>query len=376
MRMNPSVAVFRSGDRSRGDGRRRSGRHGRVVGDRRSGRAQRGLSMFFQRVLELAPELVLGSGLVDAGAPQLICDKEQEEDARRDQDAAGRAEESPHASRVTERLAWAGSTHRADRSYTRLSSTARRRVCPPSSVSAPPSVCWTAFPRSRGRSRRRRGRDRAPLRCKRRGQDHVAAAARGARAALLGRSDRPRPRPRSRSTQCSPRPRARGPRDLLLRRPDRAGEPALRCSCRGASASAADAALERVGLVGARDVVHRRLSAGQRRRLALAVAWSRDPGSCSSTSRTPGSTRKVERCSTRSFAPHRPKAARCSSHPTSSTAPARSRTAKSCSPPAKPCCQRRRPRRAGDPAARASKWVASPAAERRPGYPRPQRASE
>ncbi len=40
---------------------------------------------------------------------------------------------------------------------------------------------------------------------------------------------------------------------------------------------AADAALERLGLAPVRDVVHRRLSAGQRRRLALAVALSRDP---------------------------------------------------------------------------------------------------
>ena len=39
----------------------------------------------------------------------------------------------------------------------------------------------------------------------------------------------------------------------------------------------ADAALERMGLTRVRDVVHRRLSAGQRRRLALAVALSRDP---------------------------------------------------------------------------------------------------
>jgi heme ABC exporter ATP-binding subunit CcmA len=45
----------------------------------------------------------------------------------------------------------------------------------------------------------------------------------------------------------------------------------------GGDESTAKAALERVGLVRARDVVHRRLSAGQRRRLALAVAWSRDP---------------------------------------------------------------------------------------------------
>jgi heme ABC exporter ATP-binding subunit CcmA len=39
----------------------------------------------------------------------------------------------------------------------------------------------------------------------------------------------------------------------------------------------ADAALERLGLTRVPDVVHRRLSAGQRRRLALAVALSRDP---------------------------------------------------------------------------------------------------
>jgi heme ABC exporter ATP-binding subunit CcmA len=45
----------------------------------------------------------------------------------------------------------------------------------------------------------------------------------------------------------------------------------------GRTTVAADEALERVGLQAARDVVHRRLSAGQRRRLALAVAWSRDP---------------------------------------------------------------------------------------------------
>lgn len=45
----------------------------------------------------------------------------------------------------------------------------------------------------------------------------------------------------------------------------------------GSEADAAETALERLGLGGVRDVVHRRLSAGQRRRLALAVALSRDP---------------------------------------------------------------------------------------------------
>jgi heme ABC exporter ATP-binding subunit CcmA len=39
----------------------------------------------------------------------------------------------------------------------------------------------------------------------------------------------------------------------------------------------ADAALERLGLTRQADVVHRRLSMGQRRRLAVAVALSRDP---------------------------------------------------------------------------------------------------
>jgi heme ABC exporter ATP-binding subunit CcmA len=46
---------------------------------------------------------------------------------------------------------------------------------------------------------------------------------------------------------------------------------------KGRATAVADEALERVGLQPARDVVHRRLSAGQRRRLALAVAWSRNP---------------------------------------------------------------------------------------------------
>jgi heme ABC exporter ATP-binding subunit CcmA len=39
----------------------------------------------------------------------------------------------------------------------------------------------------------------------------------------------------------------------------------------------ADVALERLGLTRQADVVHRRLSSGQRRRLAIAVAMSRDP---------------------------------------------------------------------------------------------------
>jgi heme ABC exporter ATP-binding subunit CcmA len=45
----------------------------------------------------------------------------------------------------------------------------------------------------------------------------------------------------------------------------------------GRRADDVDAVVERVGLVRSRDVAHRRLSAGQRRRLALAVALARDP---------------------------------------------------------------------------------------------------
>jgi heme ABC exporter ATP-binding subunit CcmA len=45
----------------------------------------------------------------------------------------------------------------------------------------------------------------------------------------------------------------------------------------GGDAGAADAALERVGLERSAAVTHARLSAGQRRRLALAVALSREP---------------------------------------------------------------------------------------------------
>ncbi|HEY4396385.1 MAG TPA: heme ABC exporter ATP-binding protein CcmA [Acidimicrobiia bacterium] len=45
----------------------------------------------------------------------------------------------------------------------------------------------------------------------------------------------------------------------------------------GSDAAASDAALERVGLTAQGDVEHGRLSAGQRRRLALAVALARNP---------------------------------------------------------------------------------------------------
>jgi heme ABC exporter ATP-binding subunit CcmA len=45
----------------------------------------------------------------------------------------------------------------------------------------------------------------------------------------------------------------------------------------GQDPAEADVALERLGLSRLTDVVHRRLSAGQRRRLAVAVALSRDP---------------------------------------------------------------------------------------------------
>jgi heme ABC exporter ATP-binding subunit CcmA len=53
----------------------------------------------------------------------------------------------------------------------------------------------------------------------------------------------------------------------------------LRFAARAAdrTTEVAEAALERLGLASSRDVAHRRLSAGQRRRLAIAVAFARDP---------------------------------------------------------------------------------------------------
>jgi heme ABC exporter ATP-binding subunit CcmA len=45
----------------------------------------------------------------------------------------------------------------------------------------------------------------------------------------------------------------------------------------GGSTTAADAALERLGLTAVASTQHAKLSAGQRRRLALAVAFSREP---------------------------------------------------------------------------------------------------
>jgi len=52
---------------------------------------------------------------------------------------------------------------------------------------------------------------------------------------------------------------------------------AARATGRSTADDDADRAIERVGLGRARDVAHRRLSAGQRRRLALGVALARDP---------------------------------------------------------------------------------------------------
>ena len=151
-------------------------------------------------------------------------------------------------------------------------------MCPPSSVSAPPSVCWTAFPRSPASiltsPRARSCSFPVPMA---RARPRCCASSRGscrstpvkpwcstttlpAIAAVLAATSRSwATRPFAMTTSRCGRTCA-----SRLVPPD-------------ATPRAADAALERVGLVGARDVVHRRLSAGQRRRLALAVAWSRDP---------------------------------------------------------------------------------------------------
>ena len=81
-----------------------------------------------------------------------------------------------------------------------------------------------------------------------------------------------------RPAQRPPPAGPRRPRDLLLRRPDRAREPALRGpGRRAATGDDADAAIERLGLGAVADLAHRQLSAGQRRRLALGAALVRNP---------------------------------------------------------------------------------------------------
>ena len=246
----------------------------------------------------------------------------------RDQDAAHGAEAplrmGAEANAHARRPRVAGSTTRSEPSVdSHVDPTARRRVCLPSSVSAPPSVCWGVSRLSPG-----------SISTSSTGEIVLLSGANGAGKTTLLRLlaglvplysgeamvldhdlavDRKR---RSRATS----------RSSATRRSVTTTSPCGRtCASRRAPPGQvdddADAALERLGLTRQADVVHRRLSAGQRRRLALAVAWSAIRGCCCSTSPTPGSTPTAGPSSTRSCAPRRRRRAPCSSHRTSSTTP-------------------------------------------------------
>jgi hypothetical protein len=91
-----ALALFDTRDRSEGRDRgvvRCRGRHGRG----RRGRA--GLGRLASCLLELLLEVVLGSGLVDAGAPQLVGDEQQEEQSEGDEDPPDRPEHPAHGRR-------------------------------------------------------------------------------------------------------------------------------------------------------------------------------------------------------------------------------------------------------------------------------------
>ena len=220
-------------------------------------------------------------------------------------------------------------------SYTRCSSTARRRVCLPSSVSAPPSASsgasrrWPASistsPRARSCCSRARTAPARPRCCgcspgwcrctpgRRRCSATISPTTAAARAATSRSSGH--------ETFCYD--------DLTVREN-------LRFAARaaGRDTAAADAALERLGLGSPADVVHRRLSAGQRRRLALAVALRTRSAAAAARRAARRARRRGPRGARRRRAPRRPpRAAPCCSRRTSSSSPARSPTARSCSPP-------------------------------------------
>ena len=158
-------------------------------------------------------------------------------------------------------------------------------------------------PRRRG-SRRGRGRDRAALGRQRRGQDHAAAPARRAGAAVLRGGLGARARPRRRPALGPPGAGADGPRDLLLRRPHGAGEPAVR----GPGVGRHRRRRRRRARAGrARAVGRHRAPQALGRAAPTPRAGGRarpaTRACCCSTSRTPGSTRKAARCSTASCAP-------------------------------------------------------------------------
>ena len=256
-----------------------------------------------QLLVELVLEVVLGPGLVDAGAPQLVGDEQQDQQPEGDQRPADRRRRPFARTRAAlTRTGWFALV--TGPSYTPRSAprapegpVAPRRPAPLRRLPARS----LPGPRRR-RSRRRRGRDRAALGRERRGQDHAAAARR--RPACRSYSGR-----RRSSATISPRTAAAARRRasrssatrLLLRRPDRPREPAVRRP--GGPASPSTRPTPRSSGSGSTRSRRRRAPPPVGRAAPPARARGRArpgaPSCCCSTSRTPGSTPRAATCSTR-----------------------------------------------------------------------------
>ena len=154
----------------------------------------------------------------------------------------------------------------------------------------------------------------------------------GPGAAVLRRGRGLRHRPHGRPAQRPPPPRARRSRDLLLRRPDRAGEPPLRRPGirRPGRRRRSDDRAARPGR-GGRS--HPPEALGRPAPPARARCRAGAEPAAPAARRAPrrASTPKGGRCSTRSSPPRPARAGPCSWPPTSSTSPAPSPPARSAS---------------------------------------------
>ena len=211
-----------------------------------------------------------------------------------------------------------------------LSATSREALCSPSSVSAPPSASSAASRRSPASiSTSKRARSSSLSGGNGAGKTHAAATARRARPAALGRRRRCSAVDLTHRPQVPPPPararRVTSPVATTTSPFARTSSFALACSGRTGRRRATRPSTARPRSARATSC-HGKLSAGQRRRLPLAIALAANAASsCCSTNRTPGSTPRAGRPRRGLRRRRRPRTRTVISRRTSSSAPGRSR---------------------------------------------------